>query len=55
MKIVTVKVSAGARVEKVEEVGLDSFKVRVQVPPEKGKANERVIEILAERYGVPKI
>lgn len=50
---IQVKVSAGARTEKVEELAPDIFKVRVQTPPEKGKANVRIIELLAEYFEVP--
>lgn len=51
-KIIKVKVVAGAKTEKVEEVRKDEFKIRVAVPPEKGKANMRVTELLAKHYGV---
>jgi uncharacterized protein (TIGR00251 family) len=30
----------------------DALKIKVTAPPEKGKANEAVIEILAERLGI---
>lgn len=30
----------------------DALKIKVTAPPEKGKANEAVIEILADRLGV---
>ncbi len=52
MITVTVKVSAGARTEKIEEISPGIFKIRVQAPPEKGKANKRIIEMLAEHYNV---
>ena len=29
----------------------DSLKVKVKAPPEKGRANETVIALLAERFG----
>ncbi len=53
MKKIRVKVSAGAKTEKVVEVEPDFFRIRVNEPPEKGKANARVIELLAEYYGIP--
>ena len=53
-KIIKVKVSAGAKTEKVEEVEPGVFKIRVSSPPEKGKANDRVTELLAEYYKIPK-
>ncbi len=54
MRTIKVKVSAGAKTEKIEELGPDSFKIRVSAPPEKGKANQRAAEILAEHLGIPK-
>jgi hypothetical protein len=53
-KIIKIRVSAGAKTEKVEKTGLDTFKIRVSSPPEKGKANERVSELLAEYFKIPK-
>lgn len=47
------KVSAGAKTEHIEEIAPGSFKVRVRIPPEKGKANARVAELLAQHFGVP--
>jgi uncharacterized protein len=52
--IIKVRVSAGAKTEKVEKMDDGSFKVRVSLPPEKGKANERVVELLAEYFKVSK-
>ncbi len=53
-KTIKVKVSAGAKTEKIEEMEDGSFKIRVQAPPEKGKANERVAELLAEHFQISK-
>jgi uncharacterized protein (TIGR00251 family) len=52
-KIVSVKVSAGAKTEKVEEIEPGVFKIRVGAPPEKGKANQRVAELLAKHFNIP--
>lgn len=53
-KIIKVKVSAGAKTEKIEEVRQGLFKIRVSEPPEKGKANGRVLELLADYFHVSK-
>jgi hypothetical protein len=48
------RVSPGAR--RTEFVGRhgDGWKVRVAAPPENGRANEAVREVLAERLGLPR-
>jgi uncharacterized protein (TIGR00251 family) len=48
-----VRVSPGAR--RTELVGRqgEAWKVRVAAPPERGKANDAVLKLLAERLGVP--
>jgi uncharacterized protein (TIGR00251 family) len=52
MKI-QVKVKPNSRSEEVSREG-DSFIVRVKEPPREGKANQAVIRLLAEHFGVPK-
>ena len=49
----TVKVYPNASRERVEADG-DLVKVYVSVSPEKGKANKRVVELLAGYFGVRK-
>ena len=53
-KTIKVKVSAGAKTEKIEEVEPGIFKIRVTEQPEKGKANVRVLELVAEYFKVSK-
>jgi uncharacterized protein YggU (UPF0235/DUF167 family) len=50
--IVSVKVVAGSRKERVHEVDLYHLKIWVQTPPEKGKANARVAELVALHYKI---
>jgi uncharacterized protein len=51
---VRVRVSAGAdRSEVVGPYG-DAWKVRVAAPPEGGRANEAVVQLLAQALGVPR-
>jgi uncharacterized protein (TIGR00251 family) len=51
---ITVTVSPGAaRTELVGRHG-DGWRARIAAPPERGRANEALIELLAEALGVPK-
>ena len=51
---VRLRVSPGSR--KTELAGRygDGWKIRVSAPPEGGRANEAVLELLAERVGLPR-
>lgn len=53
MKI-SVKVKARARQRRVEKVSENEYKVWVKAVPEKGKANEEVMEALSDHLKVPK-
>lgn len=48
--IISVKVITKAKKEKVEQLRDGSYKVWVSAVPEKGRANKRVIELLAEYF-----
>jgi uncharacterized protein (TIGR00251 family) len=52
--MIKVKVTSNSREEKVigEEEGF--LKVKVRAPPEDGKANTALIEVLAKHFNVPK-
>ena len=52
MKI-QVKVKPSSKTEEVSQEG-DSFIIKVKEPPKEGKANQAVIKLLAEHFGVPK-
>ena len=51
MKI-QVKVKPSSKTEELSQKG-DSFIVKVKEPPKEGKANQAVIKLLAEHFGVP--
>ena len=53
MKIL-VSVKPNSRQEKVEQLTATEYLVRVNAPPTEGRANERVIELLAEFFNCPK-
>ena len=48
------KVKPFAKKEGVSVNANGTLEVAVSAPPEKGKANERLIELLAEHFGVAK-
>ena len=52
MKI-RVKVKPSSKTEEVSQEG-DSFIIKVKEPPREGKANQAVIKLLAEHFGVPR-
>ncbi len=49
-----VKVKPGSKREKVVRLSEDRLEVSVSAPPEKGRANERLIELLAKHFRVKK-
>ena len=49
-----VKVTPRAGKNEVVKVSEGEYKVKVTAPPEKGKANDAVIKILAEYFDAPK-
>ena len=51
---VAVRVKPNARKNDVEKLDEHSFVVSVSAPPADGKANEQVIELLAEYFKKPK-
>lgn len=53
MKI-TVKVKANSKKNSVEEGPGGELRVFVKAPPQEGRANEAVIEVLAAHFRVPK-
>lgn len=52
--IIKVKVKPGASKNEVKKIDENIYEVRTTVIPEKGKANEKVIELLAKFFDVPK-
>lgn len=50
--LLKVRAAPGAKVEKLVGVHGDALKIAVQAPPERGRANERLLEVLAEALGL---
>ncbi len=53
MKI-TVKVKPNSRENSLKKLDNGNYEVKVSVPPEKGKANQRVIELLSKELKIAK-
>jgi uncharacterized protein (TIGR00251 family) len=51
---IKVKVKRNSRKNELKEVQKDYFEIKVTAPPEKGKANEKVIELISKHFKVPK-
>lgn len=51
-RTIEVKVKAGARSRNIEKMDDGTYKIKTPVAPEKGKANEAVVGILANHLGI---
>ncbi len=51
---ITVRVKPNARKNEVNQIDSNNFIVSVNAPPVEGKANEKVIDVLAEYFKRPK-
>jgi uncharacterized protein (TIGR00251 family) len=49
---IRVNVKPNSKTEEVSQEG-DSFIVKVKEPPREGRANQAIIKLLAEHFGVP--
>lgn len=52
--IVNVKVAPNSKKSGVERIGENDFRVKVDAKAEGGRANRRLVEIVAEFFQVPK-
>ena len=51
---INVKVKPSAGRNEIKKIDDTHFEVKVTVPPEKGRANERTIELLSKYFKIPK-
>ena len=51
---IEVKVVTRAKKEEIEKISENSYRLKVSPPPEKGRANKRIIELLSEKFNVRK-
>jgi len=52
--ILRVLVKPNAKEDSLRRLPDGSLEVKLSVPPEKGKANERLLSLLSRHYGVPR-
>ncbi len=52
--LVRIKVKPGSKKPRIEEDSAGGLTIHLKSPPVDGKANEELIEVLAERYDVAK-
>ena len=52
--ILHVRAQPGARKDEIAGERADSLKIRITAPPEKGRANEAIIRLLAKKLGLKK-
>lgn len=52
-RILTVKAKPRSKAPGVEEIAPASYRVRVRAAPDRGRANDEIIERLAGHLGVP--
>ena len=48
------KVITRAKREEIEKISENRYKIKVSIPPEKGKANKRIVELLSGELGIKK-
>lgn len=51
---ITVSVVPNSKVCEIAKTGDNEYKIRVDAPATRGEANSRLIEMLADFFGVPK-
>jgi uncharacterized protein (TIGR00251 family) len=54
MRTIQVKVKPNARVSLLEETAEGTWLAQIKAPPVDGKANQELIELVAERFGCRK-
>lgn len=54
MQRIRLKVITRAKKEELRELSEDSYRIKVLSPPEKGRVNKRVIELLSKEFAVKK-
>lgn len=48
------RVITRAKKEGIERISENNYRIKVSIPPEKGKANKRIVELMAKELGIKK-
>lgn len=48
------RVITRAKKEGIERISENNYRIKVSIPPEKGKANKRVLELISKELGIKK-
>lgn len=54
MQTIELKVITRAKKEEIKKLSENSYRIKVLSPPERNKANKRIIELLSKEFGVKK-
>ncbi len=52
-KVIAVRVQTGASRKELVNISEAEFKARLTSPPEKGRANQELLELLSDYFGLP--
>lgn len=50
---ININVKTNARHERIENLGNGNFKIHVAAPAKEGRANKRLLQLLAQHFSVP--
>ncbi len=51
---IELKVITRAKKENIQKISENSYRIKVSSPPEKDKANKKIIELISRKFGVKK-
>lgn len=54
MRRIELRVITRAKKEEIQKISEDSYRIKVLLPPERGKANKKKVELLSKEFGVKK-
>jgi len=51
---IELKVITRAKKEAIQRLSEGNYRIKISLPPEKGKANKRIIQLFSEEFGIKK-